>query len=103
MAADWVDYLVSAVRYENENNPVKIAYLKVHRFIEDEIESGYTWTRQEVLNALINGKSFFTVSRDQKGRWRKGRKLFFIRNNGNLVLADEGIIEVEKLNGVMEM
>ncbi len=45
----WADFLISAIRYENEVLKNSIAYLKVHHDQGAEIGAGYTWTKEEVI------------------------------------------------------
>ena len=49
----WADYLISAIRYEDDNLKNSIAYLKVHPDFGQEIGAGSTWTKEEVINACL--------------------------------------------------
>jgi len=71
----WADYLVSAVRYEPGSNNRIITYFKVHEDIGNSIGESRTWTKDELLNELIRGKTFATILKDQNGKWIKGEEV----------------------------
>jgi uncharacterized protein (DUF2147 family) len=91
----WADYLISAVRYNSDPNNRMIAYLKVH--VDDGISVGEsrTWTKEELIDALIKGKTFVTILRDGSGNWKKGSdvsvtasKEIFIRTDFKSIPGD---------------
>ena len=71
----WADYLISAVRYEDNMNGKVISYFKIHRDNGDSVGKGSTWTKEEVLNAMQRGETFITISRVNGGKWKKGKNI----------------------------
>ena len=84
----WADYLVSAVRYEDESDSGKILYLKVHQFNGDEIGSGTTWSREEMIRAMQEGKTFSTIFKNGTAEWIKGRRISLIKLRLDYALID---------------
>lgn len=84
----WADYLVSAVRYEDEFIPGKISYLKVHKYNGGEIGSGTTWSREEVIRAMQEGKTFSTIYKNGTGEWIKGGRISLIKLQLGYALID---------------
>lgn len=99
----WADYLISAIRYENENNNNLFAYLKIHSDNGDEIGSGSTWTRDEVIDAMYNGKTFFTILKSNTGEWKKGSIVSLITKNGKTVLTDNEFTDLDYLADLQEL
>ena len=84
----WADYLVSAVRYEDESDSGKILYLKVHQFNGDEIGSGTTWSREEVIRAMQEGNTFITIFNNATAEWIKGGRISLIKLQPGYALID---------------
>lgn len=84
----WADYLVSAVRYEDEFDSGKILYLKIHQHNEDEIGSGTTWSREEVIRAMQEGKTFITIFKNGTAEWIKGGRISLIKLRLGYALID---------------
>jgi hypothetical protein len=68
----WADYLISAVRYEETYTRKTISHCKVHPDNGDSVGAGTTWSKEEVMDAITNGNTFLTISRDERGKWKKG-------------------------------
>ncbi len=68
----WADYLISAVRYEESLNSKFISHFKVHLDNGNSVGEGSTWTKQEVLEALLKGETFLTIYKMNGGKWKKG-------------------------------
>ena len=84
----WADYLVSAVRYEDEFGPGKILYLKIHQYNGGEIGSGTTWSREEVIRAMQEGKTFITIYKNGTAKWIKGGRISLIKLQLGYALID---------------
>jgi len=91
----WADYLISAVRYDSDPNNRMIAYLKVHEDVGESVGESRTWTKDELINALIHGKTFMTIIKDGSGNWKRGfeisiksSKEIFIRTDVKNVPGD---------------
>jgi hypothetical protein len=95
----WADYLVSAVRFENGI----ITHFKVHIDKGNEIGSGSTWTRNEVLEGISREETFCSIVKDEKGNWQKGRSIYLIRVNGDYVFADDSDLIAEQIEGVLDL
>ena len=72
----WADYLISAIRYENEMRKNAIAYLKVHQDNGEEVGAGSTWTKEEVINAMYDGKTFYTILKAIQVNGKKDQRCF---------------------------
>ena len=71
----WADYLISAVRFEENCNCKVISYFKIHRDNGDSVGESSTWTKQEVLDAMLRGETFSTIHK-MNGKWKKGIRIF---------------------------
>ena len=99
----WADYLISAIRYENETNKNSIAYFKIHKDIGDEVGSGSTWSRAEVIDAIYNGKTFCTIIKGNLGEWKKGVVVTLITKNGNSIITDNKYTDFDNLSDLQEL
>ena len=99
----WADYLISAIRYEDEKNSNLFAYLKVHQDNGVEIGAGTTWTRDEVINAMHDGKTFYTILKSNSGEWKKGAIVSLITKNGKTVLTDNEYTDLDYLADLQEL
>ena len=99
----WADFLISAIRYENELFKNSIAYLKVHPDYGTEIGAGSTWTKEEVINAMYNGKTFYTILKEKTGQWKKGSLVALITRNGKSVITDSEITDLDYLTNLQEL
>jgi hypothetical protein len=90
----WADYLISAVRYEDNLNGKFITHFKIHRDKGDSVGDGSTWTMEEVLDAMQKGETFLTISKANGGKWKKGKSIL-IANTDSLFLNidSENLIE----------
>jgi len=75
----WADYLISAVRYEELFNKKTISHCKVHPDNGNSVGAGRTWSKWEILDAISNGFTFFTIYKGNNGKWKKGVKAFITR------------------------
>ena len=69
----WADYLISAARYEESLNSKIISYFKIHCDNGNSVGEGSTWTKQEVLEAMLKGETFLTIHKMNGGKWKRGR------------------------------
>jgi hypothetical protein len=99
----WADYLISAVRYEKFLEGLKISHVKVHKDDGLKISSGQTWTRNEILDAMFNGKSFSTIFRDEKGNWKKGRSVHIKKEDSDFIITDTDDQYSDVLYGIQEL
>lgn len=84
----WADYLISAVRYEENLNSKSISHFKIHLDNGNSVGEGSTWTKQEVLEAIAKGKSFLTIIKDERGKWKKGRGVFLTKFDKTYLRTD---------------
>lgn len=99
----WADYLISAIRYENEILKNAIAYLKVHKDTGEEVGAGSTWSREEVINALSDGKTFYTIVKTYSGEWKKGANVALVTRNGRSIITDSESTELDNLTNLQEL
>lgn len=99
----WADYLISAIRYENEMRKNAIAYLKVHQDNGEEVGAGSTWTKDEVINAMYDGKTFYTILKSNSGEWKKGANVALVTKNGNAIITDNEYTELDYLADLQEL
>jgi hypothetical protein len=86
----WADYLISAVRFEQTGTTKYISYLKVHVDRGEEITSSELWTKEAVISALDNGKTFRTIILGNNG-WQPGKDVckIWISNSYHLQIQPE--------------
>lgn len=99
----WADYLISAIRYENEILKNAITYLKVHKDTGEEVGAGSTWSREEVINALSDGKTFYTILKSHSGEWQKGAHVALVTRNGISIITDNEYSEIDNLINLQEL
>jgi hypothetical protein len=73
--AKWADYLISKVRYEENEKTKHIVKVYVHTDNDDKVSGGIDWTRKEVIDTLDKGKTFYTIFKGDNGNWKKGAKV----------------------------
>ncbi len=84
----WADYLISAVRYDTGLSNKIISYFKVHIDKGDSVGESRTWTKNELLDALIKGKTFVTILKDKNGKWMKGEEISIASMNEIFIRTD---------------
>ncbi|MDY0082246.1 MAG: hypothetical protein RBR74_03605 [Ignavibacteriaceae bacterium] len=99
----WADFLISAIRYENELIKNSISYLKVHPDYGEEIGAGYTWTKEEVINAMYEGKTFYTIIKEKTGEWTKGSLVALITRNGKSIITDSSTTDLDYFSNLQEL
>ncbi|MBV6419613.1 MAG: hypothetical protein DAHOPDDO_00836 [Ignavibacteriaceae bacterium] len=85
----WADYLISAIRYSSESNNRIIAYLKVHMDEGDTVGESRTWAKDELLQAMAQGKTFATIQKDSKGNWKKGEDISITASSEIFIRSDQ--------------
>jgi hypothetical protein len=85
----WADYLISAIRYSSDSNNRVIAYLKVHMDEGDTVGESRTWTKDELLQAMAQGKTFTTIQKDSKGFWKKGEDVSITASSAIFIRSDQ--------------
>lgn len=98
----WADYLISAVRYESGSGNRIIEYFKVHSDNVNSIGEVRTWSKSELLAALINGKSIATIKKDNEGKWMKCHNIAFYSLNEIFIRTDFKIIRGDNLGNLPE-
>ena len=76
----WADYGISAVRYNSERT--HIDQVKVHTDNGETISVATIWKREDVVQALENGKTFVTILHSTEGKWNKGQFIYIIKVGG---------------------
>lgn len=99
----WADFLISAIRYENEMLKNSISYLKVHPDYGSEIGGGSTWTKEEVINAMYEGKTFYTILKEKTGEWKKGSLVALVTRNGRSIITDSNSADLDYLTNLQEL
>jgi len=73
----WADYYISAVGYDEKENITKV---RVKNSKAGKLEPAMEWTRENIVSAFEEGKTFVTVFyRDD--RWHKGQDVHIITVN----------------------
>lgn len=98
----WADYLISAVRYSDQQRRY-ITYVKVHEDHTAKIGKGFTWNRNEIIEALLAGKSLMTIYRKETGDWIKGLGVNLIKKNGAVFITDTEESNTDHLSGVQKL
>ena len=91
MMDKWADYLISAVRYEETFSKKTISHCKVHPDNGDSVGDGTTWSKDEVMDAIQKGYTFYTISKDDRGKWKRGINVF-------LMMASEVYLNTDSNN-----
>lgn len=99
----WADYLISAVRYNDDSQQKSIEYVKVHSDHGQEIGAGSTWTKEEVVSSMLDGKTFFTIVKGSTGEWKRGAQISLVTKNGKSFITDDEHINLDFLTGIQEL
>ena len=83
----WADYLISAIRYEETICKKIISHCKVHADNGDSVGPGTTWSKEEIMDAIEKGVTFYTIIKDISGKWKKGNRVT-IKKEKNVYLND---------------
>jgi len=93
----WADYLISAVRYDEERN--HITHLKVHSHKESD---GVAYLRSTVITLISVGNTFNTMYKDN-GQWKNGARVQVITVDGEDYLrTDSNNIKRDNLGELPE-
>lgn len=76
----WADFGISAVRYNSEHTHIN--KVKAHLDNGETIGSPEEQTRQDVISAIKNKKSYVTIIKSSDGKWKKGQPVYIIKVNG---------------------
>jgi hypothetical protein len=98
----WADYLISAVRYKTDSSSKVIAYFKVHTDNGNSIGESITWSKEELLEALVKGNSFVTIIKKENGKWTKGMEVTISSNKEIFVRTDFRNIPEDLLESLPE-
>jgi hypothetical protein len=90
--AKWADYLISEVRYVVTVATRHIASVKVHEDKGEQVGGSTVWTRKDVINAIDLKTTFFTITKTEKGEWKKGAAVEKIQ------ISNEWYIKTERDN-----
>lgn len=90
----WADYLISAIRFEKTVCKKVISHCKVHADNGDTVGPGTTWSKEEIMNAIEKGITFYTIIKDSRGKWKKGSRISLVRAE-NIYLQDAPVMEKE--------
>ncbi|WP_394172382.1 DUF3892 domain-containing protein [Guptibacillus hwajinpoensis] len=95
MSNKWADYLISAVRYHN--NEDYIEELAVHVDNGESVGASSSWSRQKVVSSINKGSTFFTIYK-QNTQWTKGAKVEVrIIDSENYLRTDSNRIKKDNL------
>jgi hypothetical protein len=94
MTDKWADYLISAVRYNDEET--HIDQVRAHVDEGDNAGSATTTARSTVVERLEPGYTFVTIYKGSNDRWQKGAQVRvvviddekFIRTDADATKAD---------------
>jgi hypothetical protein len=100
--AKWADYLISAVRYNAEKT--HIDKVKVHEDLGDKMGSAVETPRSTVVTNIKNGKTYMTVSKNEKtGKYEKGEDVGIVTvNNTEYIRTDANSIAKDNLGKLPE-
>jgi hypothetical protein len=79
MTDKWADYLISKVRYNDSHTHITHVYVHVDK---GTLLEGTSETRQWVVNKIDSGYTFYTIFKDDNGKWSKGQKVIKDPVNG---------------------
>ena len=101
----WADYLITKVRYNEDNNFIE--YLEVRKDKGFFVEDGELKRREIIIDSMKEGISFFTakkVTKNDKTLWIKGGKVYLVNAFGNYYIrTDELKLEKDHLENLDEM
>jgi hypothetical protein len=69
----WADYGLSKVQYDGEGK--LIVQVEVREDKGKTIGTPKTWSRDRLVSAISNGRSFVTLVRSRKGFFRRGKEI----------------------------
>ena len=75
----WADFGISHVRYDDEE--IHIVRVKVGQDKGETLGPAEEWSRQQVVSAIEQGKTFVTILKGSDGKWQKGQDVHIITVN----------------------
>lgn len=85
--AKWADYLVTAVRYNEERTHIDV--VTVHEDKGDSMGPATSQTRSWVVSARTQGLTFITAPQADNGKYVKGAFVEIIKVNGEKFLRTD--------------
>ena len=77
--AKWADYLISAVRYNDDHE--KIVKVIRHEDKDSSVGTGEERTRSSVVGDLQNDITYCTIIKNNDGKWNKGAEVHIVYVN----------------------
>jgi hypothetical protein len=78
--AKWADYLISAVRFNQERTHINL--VRVHEDRDTSTGPAQDISRQEVIKHLKQATTFCTVFKGSDGNWKKGQLVEIVTIDG---------------------
>ena len=98
--AKWADYLVSAVKYDDNR---KIVQARQHEDTGSDIGDGQLVDRMTIANNLKKGRSYATVFSND-ANWKLGDRIHLIRAGGEFsIRTDSNKVERDNLKYLPEL
>jgi len=66
----WADYLISAVRYNNDNTHIIMAKQRIDK--GDKVSPPVEVSRLDVVTNLKNNYSYMTIYKNENKKWKMG-------------------------------
>jgi len=85
--AKCADYLISAVRYNNERT--QIQQVRVHPYEGDKVGSSSIWSRQQVVSSMEDSQTFCTITKALDGKWKRGADVHIVTVDGEKFLRTD--------------
>ena len=96
----WADYCISAVSYTED--PKHISKAKVHKDKGEEIGTGETWNRSQIVSSIESGDSFITIYKSDN-KWKRGNDVHIIEVKGKkYIRTDRNATEEDNLGDLPE-
>ncbi|WP_337922648.1 DUF3892 domain-containing protein [Vibrio cholerae] len=97
----WADYLISAVRYDANHS--HITHVHVMEDNGATLGTVSTYTRQAVVEKILNGFTFETAYKNNLNNYQRGQKVFIIKvNNINYLKTVDNDKEEDNLESLPE-
>ena len=96
MAAKLVDYLISAVRYDETHSHIE--FLRTHEDQGDTVGSMFNLARVQVRDRLRIGQTFMTIYAGAGGNWTRGARVEPVVIDGvTYIRTDPDAVEADNL------
>ena len=99
--AKWADYLISAVRYNDDHTHIIMVKQRIDK--GNEVGSPNEVSRLDVVTNLKNNYSYMTIYQSNEDKWKRGEEVRIIKvGNSEFITTDPNETKKDNLGKLPE-